>query len=193
MKLAIRLLFILPFIIASYYFAATQLANSSCYGFIELIIFLFQVFCCFITFLVAVIASIRKRQSEKLKVEPIFGTIILLTLSVIVLSYFFPNLIKGSIAFSAKTGYIKSMHSERKLVFRENGKVEVYNIETDFTCFETYSYQQAADTFKIDMPMQLDGSANFANKFLLREHKLFPLTENNLIDTSKASFVIDLE
>ena len=80
MKIYKRLLLIIPFLIAAYFFVVKQLGDNDSSGLVDLAISLTQIIFCTITFIIALIATLRKRESEKLSIEPITGTITLLTL-----------------------------------------------------------------------------------------------------------------
>ena len=61
-----------------------------------------------------------------------------------------------------------------------------------FSCYETFDYKQKDDTFIIYKQRDVYDRGIISNKFLRQGQKLIPLTENNLVDTSKQSitFVI---
>ena len=187
-----RILFIIPFLIAAYFYLTKQLSDNDCSGLVDVFIFLFQLVCCVVTFIIAVVATIRKRQSEKFKIEPITGAVTFLTLTTIVLAGLYPNLFKGSIYISADSEQFSNIPGGQKLKFRHNKKVEVHKVETDFSCYETFDYKQLDDTFVINKQRDVYERGVIANKFIKQGQKLIPLTENNLIDTSKQSikFVI---
>ena len=66
--------------IAAYFFVVKQLGDNDSSGLVDLAISLTQIIFCTITFIIALIATLRKRESEKISIEPITGTITLLTL-----------------------------------------------------------------------------------------------------------------
>ena len=137
-------------------------------------------------------AIVSKRQSEKFKIEPISGAIIFTILALIISVVLFPTMFKGSIYFSADREQFSNTPGEQKLKFKHNGRVAIFKVETDFSCYETFDYKQKDDTFIIYKQRDVYDRGIISNKFLRQGQKLIPLTENNLVDTSKQSitFVI---
>ncbi len=193
MTLTKRLLYITPFLIAAYFFLRKQLADNDCTGLFDLVISLFQILCCIVTFIIAIVTTIRKRQSENLKFEPISGIITFITLVLVLLGGLAPTLFESPTYILAYNEQHSKFPGGQELKFKFNGRVVIYKNEVDFGCSETCDYKQSKDTFIIDSPREKYERGIISNKFLKQGHELIPLTNNNKIDTSKEAikFVID--
>ncbi len=188
-----RFLFVIPFLIAAYFFVAKQLADNDCSGLVDFAISLVQIIFCIVTFVFAIITTLRKRESEKLKIEPITGTITLLTLLTIFACGLYADRLKGKVLLLAKSESFSHTSNGQKLKFRENGRVTLYDSYTDFSCYKTSDYKASGDTFFLDNTQQVFESGIVSRKYLKVGRNLIPLTKDNLIDTSKQviKFVID--
>lgn len=189
-----RFLFVIPFLIAAYFFAAKQLADNDCRGLVDFAISIAQIIFCTVTFIIALIATLRKRESAKLKIEPITGKITLLTLLTIFVCGLYADRLKGKVLLLAESENFSHIPGGQKLKFRENGRVTLYKIETDFSCYETSGYKIIGDTFLLDKTQEVFERGIVSNKYVKTGHNLIPLTKDNLIDTSKQviKFVIDV-
>ncbi len=189
-----RFLFVIPFLIAAYFFAAKQLADNDCRGLVDFAISIAQIIFCTVTFIIALIATLKKRESAKLKIEPITGTITLLTLLTIFVCGLYADRLKGKVLLLAESENFSHIPGGQKLKFRENGRVTLYKIETDFSCYETSDYKIIGDTFLLDKTQEVFERGIVSNKYVKTGHNLIPLTKDNLIDTSKQviKFVIDV-
>ena len=188
-----RFLFVIPFLIAAYFFVTKQIADNDCSGLVDLAIGVSQVLFCTTTFIIALIATLRKRESEKLKIEPITGTITMFTLLTILACGLYSDRLKGKVLLYAESENFSHISGGEKLKFQENGRVTLYIIETDFSCYETSDYKIIGDTFLLDKTQEVFERGILSNKYVKTGHNLVPLTKDNLIDTSKQviKFLID--
>jgi len=186
-KLSKRILFVIPFLIAAFFFLSKILSSSDCSGLLDLFSYVFQFLFCFVTFIIALKGATRKLKDEKIFIEPITGIITFSTLIVLFFAIIYPNLFKSPIYLIAENEEYSRFPNGQRLEFRKNGKVEVHEEEADFSCFETFSYLQKKDTILIINKIIENKHGIIANKFLIQGQKLIPLTPSNLIDTSKRS------
>ncbi len=188
-----RFLFVIPFLIAAYFFAAKQLADNDCRGLVDFAISIAQIIFCTVTFIIALIATLKKRESAKLKIEPITGTITLLTLLTIFVCGLYADRLKGKVLLLAESENFSHIPGGQKLKFRENGRVTLYKIETDFSCYETSDYKIIGDTFLLYKTQEVFERGIVSSKYVKTGYNLIPLTKDNLIDTSKQviKFVFD--
>jgi len=156
------------------------LADNGCWGLIELMYSVILWILLVITFILALVATLRKRQSERLRAERFSLTITLFTLTALVVGGFWGDNLKGSVWLEAKTqGYI-SQHSSLDLTLRKNRTFTVHLNETDFSCYYTGDYQKINDTLYFDKETIAKTDLKMTTLYLLHDRKLLPL-----IDTAK--------
>ena len=180
MKLVTRLLLTLPFVVVTFLYLRLILADNGCWGLIELMYSVVLWILLTITFVLALIATLRKRQSEQIKAERFSLTITLLTLTALVIGGLWGNNLKGSVWLEAKTeGYI-SQYSSLDLTLRKNRTFTIHLNETDFSCFYTGNYQTSNDTLHFDEEIIAKTDLKMTTFYLLRDKTMLPL-----VDTTK--------
>lgn len=190
MKLATRLLLTLPFVVVTFLYLRLNLADNGCWGLIELMYSVILWILLAITFVLALVATLRKRQSEGLKAERFSLTITFLTLIALVFGGLWGDNLKGSVWLEAKTeGYI-SQHSSLDLTLRKNKTFTVHLNEVDFSCFYTGSYQNSNDTLHFDEETIANTDLKMTTVYLLHDGKLLPLVDTTKDDNRYTKFDI---
>jgi len=184
MNLFKRLLLISPFLIASYFLISSQLADYGCNGFIDATFFLAKLIICFIFFIYAVIISLRKRQSEKLKIEPISGVIILITFVIVFISIANKDVFIGKIILEAEGTNFGMEEGLEVLTFRNNNRVTYLERNIDFGCYKTFNYSITDDTISLENDIGLSGNLKISKKYLKNNTRLQPINSSNKIDTT---------
>ena len=138
MKVTIRLLLTLPFLVVTFLCLKLHLADNGCWGLIETMytVILFIMFA--ISNTVAFLGTLRKRQVNKEKPEPITLTIIWATFFVLIIGSAFGENFKEK-----KWIYAVSKHQNLRaqtLTLRDNGTFRVDLNEVDFGCYFSRTY-----------------------------------------------------
>jgi O-antigen/teichoic acid export membrane protein len=95
-NLIVRLLLTLPFVFVTFLYLRGQLSDNGCWGLIELVYTVaFWIFLA-LTFIVSISATLRKRQSQKIKAEPYSLIITLLTLLALIIAGLWGDNLKGA-------------------------------------------------------------------------------------------------
>ncbi len=188
-----RLLLISPFLIASYFLISSQLSDEGCDNFIETVFFFIKLIICFVFFVYAVTVSLRKRESEKLKVEPISGMIILSMFIVVFISIAYKDIFIGKIIFEAESKKSTSEYSTQKLNFRSNNRVTYIEQNIEYGCYKTFNYYTSNDTIILENEIELAKNLKTSKKYFKCKTRLLPINSSNNIDTisNYISFTID--
>ncbi len=180
MKLTARLLLTLPFVFVTFLYLRLQLSDEGCWGLIDLIYCVALWIFLALTFSISVVATLRKRQSERLKAEPYSLTIILVTLLALIVGGLWGDNLQGATWMKARSQNYNSQPSAQDLTLRENRTFTVYLREDDFTCHYTGKYKKVGDTITFDRETILRTDFKMTTNYLLKDNALFPL--NNLTD-----------
>jgi len=109
-KLIVRLLLTLPFVFVTFLYLREQLSDNGCRGLIELVyavaIWIFLA----LTFIVSISATLRKRQSQKLKAEPYS---LIITLLALIIAGLWGDNLKGAKWIEAKAKTIMVNHQHK--------------------------------------------------------------------------------
>jgi hypothetical protein len=180
LKLTTRLLLTLPFVVVSYLYLKLNLADDGCWGLIEgmYTIGLFILFA--VTIPLAIMGTLRKRQLNKGKPEPITLSIGLVTLFTLIVGKAFGENLKGSTWIYALSDN-RNLHTQ-SLTLRTNGTFRVDLNEVDFSCYFSGNYQKHGDTILLDKGVIEQTNSLLTTKYLLKDTVLMPLN-----DTTKNS------
>lgn len=177
MKLIIRLLLTLPFIIVTTLYLKLNLADNGCWGLIEglytIVLYIFFV----VTIPLAIWATLRKRQIKDGKPEPVTLTIFILTLSVLIGGKNFGEHFKGDTWIYAETS--RQNLSTQNLTLRTNGKFKVELNEADFSCYFTGEYLKHKDTLILAKYVIDQTDSLLTTKYLVAGTLLKPISDKN--------------
>jgi hypothetical protein len=176
-KLSARLLLILPFIVVTILYLRLNLASNGCWGLIEVIYSFILWVLLAATFTLAIVATLRKRQSQKLKAEPATLTVIIITLLVLIAGMFFSEIFKGAKWIDAKSENYNAKPSSVDLTLRKNGSFTVYLKEADFSCYYSGKYKKSGDTIILDKEVIDKTDFKLATHYLLNEKYLTPIVD----------------
>ena len=153
-----------------------NLADNGCWGLIEgmYTVILFILFA--VTIPIAFGATLRKRQINNRKPEPIALTISILTLFVLIGGKFFGEDFKGRTWIYAETS--RQNLSTQNLKLRTNGTFKLDLNEADFSCYFSGLYRQHGDTILLDKDIINQTHSLLTTQYLLTETLLKPITIN---------------
>ena len=175
MKLIARILLTLPFILVTFLYLKLNLSDNGCSGLIELIYTVGFWVLLPITFIISVVATMRKRQSEKLKVEPYSFMITVATLLTLVIAMIYGGNLKGAKWIEAKSKNHGAHPSAQELTLRKNGTFIVYLREDDFSCYFNGNYKKFGDTINFENSIIERTNSKMTTQYLLKEKTLLPL------------------
>ena len=175
MNLIARILLTLPFIFVTFLYLKLNLSDNGCSGLIELIFTVGLWILLPITFIISVVATMRKRQSEKLKVEPYSFMITVVTLLTLVIAMIYGGNLKGAKWIEAKSKNDDAHPSAQELTLRKNGTFIVYLREDDFSCYFSGNYKKFGDTINFENSIIDRTNSKMTAQYLLKEKTLLPL------------------
>ena len=179
MKLTTRLLLTLPFIVLTLLYLRLNLSDNGCWGLIELIYSVGLWIFLAVTFIISTIATLRKKQSERLKAEPYSLTITLVTLFTLIVVGLWGDNLKGAKWVEAKSQNYNAQPSAQDLTLRKNGTFTVYLREDDFTCYYSGDYKKLGDTVSFEKSIIEQTNSKMTVQYLLKDKTLLPLTNDN--------------
>lgn len=178
MKLPVGLLLALPFVLVTFLYLRLELSDNGCRGLMELLYTVALWIFLAITFTISIVATPRKRESDRLKVEPYTFTITLATLIALIVGGFWGEHIKGAIWIEARSQNYNAQPSAQDLRLRKNGTFTVYLREDDFTCYYTGDYKKSSDTIIFDNETIDKTNFKMTTQYLFKDKVLFPLTSD---------------
>lgn len=179
MKLSARLLLTLPFILAIVLYWRLNLADTGCWGLIEVIYSIIIWVLLAVTFTLAIIATLRKRKPQKIKAESITLAITTITLLALIAGMFFSEYFKGAKWIDAKSENYNAEPSAVDLTLRKNGNFTVYLREVDFSCYYSGKYKKSRDTIKLNKEIIDKANSKLTTHYLLTEKFLIPIFDQS--------------
>ena len=155
-----------------------NLSDNSCWGLIELIYSVGLWIFLTITFIISLVATLRKRQSERLKAEPYSFTITLVTLLTLIVVALWGDNLKGAKWIEAKSQNYNAKPSAQDLTLRKNGTFTIYLREDDFTCYYSGDYKKSGDTLSFENSIIEQTNSKMTVQYLLKDQTLVPLTKD---------------
>lgn len=179
MKLLTRLLLLFPFALVTIFYVRFKLDDNRCFGLVHLGIILFFWAVLVATFVIAVVATFRKRPAEKFKAEPFSLTALLIVLVVLIVGQFFGETFKGSIWIQAESEGREGWPSRESLTFRKNKSFVVVLGGDDLSCQYTGNYKLVGDTVILDQHTVNITDHKLTTHYLRKESQLLPCTQQS--------------
>ncbi len=155
-----------------------QLSDNGCWGLIELIYTIALWIFLALTFIISVIATFRKRQSQTLKTEPYSLTVTVVTLLALLIGGLWGDNLKGAKWIEARSQNYNGQPSAQALTLRKNGTFTVHLREDDFTCYYSGDYRKVGDTVTFDNETIGKTDFKLTTQYLLKGNVLYPLTNS---------------
>lgn len=176
MNLFVRLFLTIPFVFVTFLYYKTYDPDQRCIGgFIDTMILLVFYGFLLLTGLLAGIATLRKRQSENLNVEPITCFISFSTLLFLGYSLTLRGHTKGADWIHAESNDSNNQFSTRTLTLRENGNFTVDLNNINLECSISGSYEKNGDTLFLDSKTISKTDEKMATVYLMKSDRLIPL------------------
>ena len=134
MKLTTRLLLTLPFVLVTILYFRLQLSSKGCWGLVELVYNIVLWILLALTFVISIVVTLGKRQSQTFKAEPYSFTITLITLLALLIGGLWGDTSKGAKWIEARSQNYNGHPSAQEFTLRKNGTFTVFLREIDFTC-----------------------------------------------------------
>jgi hypothetical protein len=174
MRLYLRLLLTLPFVLLSFFYCKNEFADNSCRGLIELLLqwTLFP-----ITFFLSAVAIFLKRKVHKFKPEPYSLTVTVTPLICFWILSAFSDSLKGAIWIKAEDK--KTFHRSPfyDLTLRKNGRFTLLQGSADFGCYFSGDYQIHDDTLIFDNKVITETDTRMTARYLMHQDKLLSIPE----------------
>ena len=167
----------------SYFYLDLYLSDEGCWGMIQAVTAIALFLGMIITGTFVLIAVFRKRQTEKIKFEPITLTIILLTITTIIVCRLLGDNFKGKVWIYAEVSNNNFPVQKHNLTLRQNKNYRIRVNEIEWTCTYTGQYLITGDTIILNNEIAKRTDSNFIEKYLLVDNKLIPIVHN--LDTLK--------
>jgi hypothetical protein len=128
-----------------------------------------------VTGIFALLTAFRKRQTERIKFEPITLTIVLLTISALFVCRLLGNNFKGLIWVYAEVANNNFPINNHSLTLRQNKNYVVRVNEIEWTCTYTGQYSITGDMIILNNEIAKRTDSNFIEKYLVVDKKLIPI------------------
>ncbi len=178
MKLTARLLLTLPFVLVTILYLRLQLSSNGCWGLVELVYNIVLWILLALTFVISIVVTLGKRQSQTFKAEPYSFTITLITLIALLIGGLWGDTSKGAKWIEARSQNYNGHPSAQELTLRKNGTFTVYLREIDFTCYYSGDYWKVSDTLTFDNETISKTDFKLTSQYLLKDNVLYPLTSS---------------
>ena len=183
LKLHNRLFRTIPFLVFSYFYLDLYLSDEGCWGMIQAVGAIALFLGIIVTGIFALLTAFRKRQTEKIKFEPITLTIVLLTITTLIVCRLWGDNFKGQTWVYAEVTNNNFPVHKHSLTLRQNKNYKVRVNEIEWTCTYTGQYSIIADTIILNNEIAKRTDSNFMEKYLFVDNKLIPIV--NKLDTLK--------
>ncbi|MFY7964635.1 MAG: hypothetical protein ACOVO1_07045 [Chitinophagaceae bacterium] len=184
MSLFKRLLLTLPFIIISYFVISSRFEKDGCSALIEIVFLVVEFIILVLCFMLAIVTSLKKRQSGKLKIEPTSGIIIFLTSLILFVSVLFPELLKSKITIEAINKDFGTIIGNQKMLLRKNNTATFYEIDADLTCYQTIEYSILNDTIIFKNSLPLNHNKKISKRYIIKQSELIPILVDSVNSVS---------
>jgi hypothetical protein len=186
MKLHVRLFLTIPFVIVVFGYYNIFNPDEVCIGGpIDQIIILIAFSLLIVTGILALVATLRKKHSDKPTPEPISLSISLITLLFLIYDLTFRGHTKGDEWIYAENKDIKQISFSQNLTLRKNGNFTVGLTDPYLDCSFSGKYKKVGDTIILDKEIISKTSGKLAAIYLLQSDKIVPLvdTTNKIVFT----------
>ena len=136
-----------------------------------------------VTGIFALLTAFRKRQTEKIKFEPITLIIVLLTITTLTVCRLWGDNFKGRIWVYAEVTNKNFPVQKHSLTLRQNKSYKVRVNEIEWTCTYSEQYSIMGDTIILNNEIAKRTDSNFIDRYLFVDGKLIPIV--NRLDTLK--------
>ena len=172
MKLYLRLLLTIPFVVVTYGYYKIANPDEICNGPLSAIIILVIYAFLLLTGILAAIAIFRKRQSDKPTPEPIAFSISLVTLLFIIYNLTFRGHTNGDKWIYAENKNLNDRLQSQDLTLRKNGN---FTFSPNSDCSFSGDYKKIGDTVIFDKKTIDKTNQEMTTVYLLKSNKLIPL------------------
>ncbi len=175
MKLFARFLLTVPFVVVAFGYYNFADPDENCQGLADLIIdVVFYIFL-LLTGILAFVGTLRKRQSEKLKAEPITFSITLFTVLFLLYNSTLRGHTNGDKWIYSQSKNSNDLYSSQTLTLRKNGNFTVDLNDVDFGCSLSGSYKKTGDTIFLDKKTIDRTDSRMTTIYLIKSTEIVPL------------------
>ena len=183
MKLYIRLLLTIPFVVVAFGYYQFYNPDEKCLGLIDVIIILVFYGFLLLTGILALVGTLRKKQSDKQTPEPITFSISLVTFLFLIYNFTFRGHTHGDKWIYAENKNLDEQFPSQDLSLRKNGN---FTFSPNLDCSISGEYKKIGDTIIFDKETIDRTNKQMTTTYLLKSNKLTPLFDT----VNKITFTI---
>jgi hypothetical protein len=189
LKLAIRLLLTLPFVLVTLVYHYFNDPDNICQGLADMVRNALLYVFLLVTLTLAAFANFKKRQHTNLKFEPISMTLTILTLILLGYSFFDRGHTTGETYLTAENRTVNLGSERQVLTLRKNGNFTITFNATDFSCSVSSIYKQVGDTIIFDKSIIDKTASSVTTKYLIKGKQIIPISDTtdkilfNIVET----------
>jgi hypothetical protein len=173
-KLYIRLLLTIPFVLVTFVFYKLSNPDAVCNGPLTAIIMVVVYGSLLLIGIFAAVAAFRKKQFDKPTPEPITLTISLITLLFIIYDMTFRGHTNGDIWIEAENKNLSDWQESKWLTLRKNGN---FTFSPNADCGFSGKFKKIGDTIILDK--DIIHTNEISSVYLLKVDKLVPLFDHS--------------